>query len=228
MRTRFAEDGVRHHRTILSATRYLYISLNGIFCLFSHHNCFYRRLCTSHRITLFLTESTRSQSPVCGHPGARHFEASPTPPSSHLSHPEEGAMGHGLTANLSISNTQTSLSADSYGNSFVSLSDSNTDSIESFDPLLLPRSASLHYSPPHSSVSLTMLLSLPPPYPWPCPSTSNESFITSSPSIPFSPSMTPNSSSSDLSFSSADSTSSSSPLSESPRQLTHLMQPPFG
>lgn len=176
----------------------------------------------------FLTESTRSQSPVCGHPGARHFEASPTPPSSHISHPEEGAMGHGLTPNLSISNTQTSLSAESYGNSFVSLSDSNTDSIESFDPLLLPRSASLHYSPPHSSVSLTMLLSLPPPYPGPCPSTSNESFITSSPFIPFSPSMTPNSSSSDLSFSSADSTSSSSPLNESPRQSTHLMQPPFG
>lgn len=35
---------------------------------------------------------------------------------------------------LSIPNTRISLSADSYGNSFVSLRDSNTDSIKVFNP----------------------------------------------------------------------------------------------
>lgn len=47
-----------------------------------------------------LTDSTRSHSFVGGHPGTRHSEALAAPSSSLISHPEEGAMGHGLASNL--------------------------------------------------------------------------------------------------------------------------------
>lgn len=81
-----------------------------------------------------LTDCTRFQSSIEGHPGSRHFfEASPALSSCRISHLEEETMGNGPALNLLISRTQTSQSTDYYGNNFVnlndSMNDSNTDSI---------------------------------------------------------------------------------------------------
>lgn len=81
-----------------------------------------------------LTDCTRFQSSIEGHPGWGHFfEASPALSSCDISHLEKETMGNGPALNLSISRTHTSQSTDYYGNNFVnlndSMNDSNTDSI---------------------------------------------------------------------------------------------------